>query len=59
VRNVLDSGTFKAAVDRDWERAYKSGVTAVPTFVIDRQALVGAQPYNVLKKFIRQHDARQ
>ena len=51
---VLDSGEYKAAVDQDWERAYQSGVTAVPTFVAGGQKLVGAQPYPVLEEFINQ-----
>jgi predicted DsbA family dithiol-disulfide isomerase len=53
-RAVLDSGTFREAVDRDWAQAYKTGITAVPTFVINGQTLVGAQPYIALKNFILQ-----
>lgn len=56
-REVLESGVFKEAIDHDWARAYKSGITAVPTFLIGRQSLVGAQPYNILKNFIRQQHA--
>jgi len=51
-RSVLDSEVFKEAVDRDWAMAYKTGITAVPTFVINGQTLVGAQSYPVLKNFI-------
>lgn len=51
---VLTDRTFKAAVDTDWSRAYESKVTAVPTFLIKGQSLVGAQPYNVLANFMRQ-----
>ena len=56
-RVVLDSGAFKEAVDRDWEQAYKTGITAVPTFVVNGQTLVGAQPYTALKDFILQQPA--
>ncbi|MBW2438804.1 MAG: DsbA family protein [Deltaproteobacteria bacterium] len=52
-RDVIDCGSFKAAVDRDWERAYQSGIRAVPTFIIGGQSVVGAQPYHVLKKMVR------
>ena len=52
--DVIDSGAFKAAVDRDWARAHQLGITAVPTFIIGSQALVGAQLYHVLKKIVRQ-----
>ena len=54
-RSMLEAGSFKAAVDADWTRAYKARVTAVPTFLMGMQSLVGAQPYNVLKNFLRQH----
>ena len=56
-RAVLDSEAFKEAVDRDWAQAYKAGITAVPTFEINGQVLVGAQPYTVLKNFIIQQTA--
>lgn len=53
-REVLAARTFKAAVDADWHRAYESRVTAVPTFLMQGQSLVGAQPYNMLANFVRQ-----
>jgi predicted DsbA family dithiol-disulfide isomerase len=53
-RQVIESEAFKEAVDRDWERAYESRVKAVPTFVTKGQMLVGAQPYNTLKRFVLQ-----
>ena len=52
-RDVIDSGDFKAAVDLDWARAYQSGISAVPTFIIGNRTLVGAQPYNVLQNILR------
>ena len=52
IQPVLENRTYKDAVDSDWSRAYKFGVTAVPTFMIQRKVLVGAQPYNVLKSFM-------
>lgn len=54
-RKVLADRTFKAAVDRDWSHAYKSKVTAVPTFMLAGQSLVGAQPYNVLAGFVQHY----
>ena len=47
---------FKEAVDKDWARAYESGVTAVPTFLMNGQTLVGAQQYNALANFLRQNN---
>ena len=54
VREVLNLEAFKEAVDRDWAKAHKKGITAVPTFVIHGRTLVGAQPYTALKNFIMQ-----
>lgn len=42
--------TFKKDVDRDWQRSYQQGVTAVPTFMCQGRTLVGAQPYEQLRK---------
>jgi predicted DsbA family dithiol-disulfide isomerase len=56
-RDVLEKRTFKDAVDADWAKARAYGVTGVPTFVIGQQAVVGAQPYEVLDRFVRQMGA--
>ena len=52
IQSILENRTYKDAVDSDWSRAYKFGITAVPTFMIDRKVLVGAQPYSVLKSYM-------
>jgi predicted DsbA family dithiol-disulfide isomerase len=52
-RQVLMSRTFKEAVDTDWSRCHALGITAVPTFVIDHQGLVGFQSYEVLAQFFQ------
>jgi predicted DsbA family dithiol-disulfide isomerase len=52
-RSVLESRTFKEAVDSDWDRSQAMGITGVPTFVVDNQATVGFQPYEELEKFLR------
>ena len=49
---VLLNRSFKEAVDTDWRRCAKLGVTAVPTFVVDRYALVGAHPYEDLEQLV-------
>ena len=51
---VLTAGEFRQAVDRDWRRSGEMGVTAVPTFHLNGQQLVGAQPYAALAAMIRQ-----
>jgi predicted DsbA family dithiol-disulfide isomerase len=49
---VLESRTFRDAVDTDWERSCALGITGVPTFVIDRRGIVGFQPYEALERFL-------
>lgn len=58
-RSVLELRTFEQAVAADWQRAYETGITAVPTFVINGKAVVGAQPYEILEKFLNLNNAKK
>jgi len=58
-KSVLQSRSFKEAVDNDWRLAYQMSITAVPTFVIDTQTVVGAQPYEVLKQFLKANNVKK
>ena len=49
---VLRNKTFKAAVDQDWLRSHQLGINAVPTFRLNGENLVGAQPYEQLAAFL-------
>lgn len=51
-QRVLEERLFKKAVDEDWARSTQLGVTAVPTFVVGGWAVVGAQPYGTLRRFM-------
>ena len=51
-REVLAERTFRDAVDADWEKGRRYGITGVPTFIAGNQKLSGAQPYEVLEKFL-------
>jgi predicted DsbA family dithiol-disulfide isomerase len=51
-REALKKRSFQDAVDSDWELAYQLGISSVPTFVVDDEAVVGAQPYEVLEQFL-------
>ncbi len=51
-RAVLAERRFKDAVDADWEKSRSYGVTGVPTFFSNGKGLVGAQPYEVLERFM-------
>ena len=52
-RTVLEARAFRETVDQDWKRSRIIGVTAVPTFVMGRRGVVGAQPYEVLEELVR------
>jgi len=53
---VLESRSCREAVDSDWDLSRELGVTAVPTYLIGRDAVVGAHPYEVLEDFLKGHD---
>ena len=56
-RAVLEERRYKDAVDADWEKSHRYGVTGVPTFVADRYGVVGAQPYEVLEQLVEKAGA--
>jgi predicted DsbA family dithiol-disulfide isomerase len=56
---ILESRAFKEKVDADWKLCMKMGITAVPTFVIDHQSVVGAQPYEVLEQFLENNGVKK
>lgn len=58
-RKAIEQRTFREAVDRDWARARQIGVTGVPTYVMDMQGVVGAQPYEVLEELVTSMGARR
>jgi predicted DsbA family dithiol-disulfide isomerase len=49
---VLVSRKYKNAVDDDWRRCAAYGVNAVPTFLAGRYIMVGAQPYEELRRLV-------
>ena len=51
-REVLEKRTYKAAVDADWKLSRQYGITGVPTFVVGRHGVVGAQPYEALEQLV-------
>ncbi len=56
-RAVLRERRFQAAVDADWAKSHRYGVTGVPTFVADRYGVVGAQPYEALVQLVEKAGA--
>jgi predicted DsbA family dithiol-disulfide isomerase len=54
LRTSLTEGWYREAVDEEINWAYKAGVQAVPTFVIDgRFAVVGAQDLDVFRSVLQ------
>jgi len=51
-REALQMRDFKASVDSDWALVDELGITSVPTFALNHQTLVGAEPYEVLEQFL-------
>ncbi len=58
-REILELRTYKEAVDSDWERSRSLGITAVPTFVVDHQRVIGFQPYEALEQFLETCGAKK
>jgi predicted DsbA family dithiol-disulfide isomerase len=56
-RAVLVERRFKEAVDADWAKSHRYGVTGVPTFVAERYGIVGAQPYEALEQLVQKAGA--
>ena len=52
VKGIACDRPFKEAVDEDWSRSRRVGITAVPTFMMQDERLVGAQPYEALERFL-------
>ena len=49
---VLGNRLYKEAVDIDWMRSRQIGISGVPTFVIGKYGISGAQPYEMLERFV-------
>ncbi len=49
---VLEQRSFQDAVDADWELSRAKGVTAVPTFFMGLDRLVGAQSHEILERLV-------
>jgi predicted DsbA family dithiol-disulfide isomerase len=51
-RQAVESGSYKGAVDADWDRSRALGISAVPTFVMEGKRLVGFQTYEAIEHFV-------
>jgi len=57
IDKVLKDGAFKEKVDRDWAMAAEMNILVLPTFVLNRDRLVGAQPYHKLQRLMEKNGA--
>lgn len=56
---IMQDRTYSEAVDLDWKRSYELRVTAVPTFSVNNQFLVGAQQYEELEKLLLSNNVKR
>ncbi len=52
LRAALEQGRYREQIEQEYEEARQIGVTAVPTFVANRYAIVGAHPYESFVKLM-------
>lgn len=57
VKKVLKAGTYKEPVDQDWAMAKEMNILVLPTFLLNRDRLVGAQPYHKLQRLMEKSGA--
>lgn len=50
MREAVERGTYRAAVDAQIGEARRLGITGVPTYILGNLAVVGAQPYGVFQQ---------
>jgi predicted DsbA family dithiol-disulfide isomerase len=56
--DALDSGKYKAALEQAQHQGHAYGVTGTPTFIVnDQYKIVGAQPLEAIKDFLRKIEA--
>lgn len=58
-QTVLTTRAFRASVDADWALSRTKGITAVPTFVMNHDTLVGAQSYGELKRLVEANGVKE
>ena len=51
-RKVIKNRLFMKNIDEDWNKSRSYGVTGVPTYVYQKQSMVGAQPHENLIEFL-------
>ncbi len=57
VEKILKAGAYREPVDRDWAMAEEMKILVLPTFMLNRDRLVGAQPYHKLQRLMEKSGA--
>ena len=55
IAKIINTGTFKENVDRDWALAEEMNILVLPTFMLNGDRLVGAQPYHKLQRLMEKN----
>lgn len=58
-RSVLAERSFRQALDEQWSRSLAAGIDLVPTFEVDGERVLGAEPYGVLENLVVAAGARK
>jgi predicted DsbA family dithiol-disulfide isomerase len=58
-KDVLENKTYQKAVDADWARSQEFGITAVPTLMLNRKVIIGAQPYDAMEWFMTSNHVKK
>ena len=56
---ILVTRAFRDAVDADWELTKEKSITAVPTFAMNEDRLVGAQPYESFEAMLEKNGLKK
>lgn len=55
----LENRAFKSRVDDDWQLSKELDIVAAPTYLLNGSRLVGAHPYERLKRFLKTHGIKR
>ncbi|MCP4681973.1 MAG: hypothetical protein GY864_06555 [Desulfobacterales bacterium] len=58
-REILDTRAFKVPVDKDWARSEEMKIKVVPTLLINKRHLRGAQSYNKMEQFLMDNGVKR
>jgi predicted DsbA family dithiol-disulfide isomerase len=56
---VIETRSYKDRVDQDWADSRFKAVTAVPTFIMGRHKLTGAQNYDIFEELMTLYNVPQ